>query len=215
MGNILPILLLSARVSDLIDKAHIQVGAVVRGGHWRTMLSRTHCRLGLLAALFLSTALHAQEYRATLNGTVSDQSGASVPGATVIVSNPETGVSTTAQTNPGGDYVIPFVAPGAYTVTVSASGFKQAVRGNIELHAGDKTRVDMRLEVGAPTESITVASEAELVSGTGTIGQTMNSDQVKDLPLLGRNPFLLAALTTGVNSGLYANKVSQLGRFLI
>src|SRR5438477_584417 len=120
------------------------------------MLFRTHRRLGILAAALLSTALHAQEYRGTLNGTVSDQSGARVPGATVTVLNPETGVSTSAQTNAAGAYVVPFIVPGTYTITVSATGFKQATRDNIEVHAGDKIQADMKLEIGATTESILV-----------------------------------------------------------
>lgn len=73
-----------------------------------------------------------------------------------------------------------------YTLTVTATGFKQAVRDNIEVHAGDKIQADMKLEIGASTESVTVSAEAELVSSSGTLGQTMSSGQVKDLPILGR-----------------------------
>ena len=83
----------------------------------------------------------------------------------------------------------------------------------MELHAGDKIQVDVPLQVGQETESITVEARGDLLqTATRSVGQVIDSLQTRDLPVLGRNPFMLAALATGVSSGLYNGKVSQLGR---
>ncbi|HWB83019.1 MAG TPA: TonB-dependent receptor [Bryobacteraceae bacterium] len=167
----------------------------------------------LAASLAITAPLMAQEFRATITGTVIDDSGAAIAGAQVEVRNAGTSFVTMAQTNEAGAYTVPFLLPGTYKVTITAKGFKQSVREGVELHAGDKLQVDAKLEVGGATETVTVSANSELLqTATATLGQVINSEQVKDLPLLGRNPFMLATLATGVNSGLYSQKVSQFGR---
>jgi hypothetical protein len=160
----------------------------------------------LATTLLLTAPLLGQQFRATITGTVTDATGGVVPNAQIEVRNLGTVSVTTAQTNESGAYTVPFLLPGNYKLTVTATGFKQAVRDSIELHASDKVQVDVKLEVGAPTEVLTVTAEAEqLQTATAGMGQVINADQMKDLPLMGRNVFLAAALATGIQSGLYGS----------
>lgn len=170
-----------------------------------------NAKMVLAAALLAMAALAAlpltgQEFRGTITGTVSDQTGAAVPNATIEVRNVDTVSVATAKTNETGAYTVPFLIPGIYKVTVIAQGFKQAVRDSIELHASDKIAVDVRLEVGTSTETMTVEGAMEqLQIATATMGQVVNGDEVKDLPLMGRNTFMLATMASGVFSGLYGS----------
>jgi hypothetical protein len=169
-------------------------------------------RLGFAAALLLAAPLTAQEYRATVSGNVTDPSGASVPRADIEIRNVETQAVATAQTNDSGAYSVPFLLPGTYSLTASAPGFKQAVRPNIELHAGDKVQADLRLEVGVATETVTVAGASEqLKTATASMGQTINTMEARDLPIMGRNSYMLADLATGMYSAL--NTTSQASGF--
>jgi hypothetical protein len=149
--------------------------------------------------LVLALPLAAQEFRATVSGSVTDAQGAVIPGAKVEVRNLETNVGVATVSNDGGAYVAPFVPPGRYSISVSRDGFKRAVRDNIELRVGDRLRIDFQLEVGGVAEQITVTAAAELLeTTTASKGQVIDSGKVRDLPLLGRNPFLLAAISAGV-----------------
>ncbi len=152
-----------------------------------------------ISALLLAQPLAAQEFRATVTGAVTDAQGAVIPGASIEVRNLQTNVSVTTVSNDGGAYVAPFVPPGRYNVIVSRDGFKRSVRDNIELRVGDRLRIDFQLEVGGVAEQITVTAAAELLeTTTASKGQVIDSGKVRDLPLLGRNPFLLAAISAGV-----------------
>lgn len=141
----------------------------------------------------------AQEFRATITGTVTDAQGAVMPGVRVEARNLATGVSVEAVTNDAGIYVAPFLPLGRYVLRASAEGFKTAVREDVELRVGDRLQIDFRMELGGVTEQITVSAAAELLeTTTASKGQVINAAAVRDLPLLGRNPFLLAAIATGV-----------------
>ena len=154
-----------------------------------------------LATILILTMLPilGQEFRATVSGSITDGQGAVVPGAVVEVRNLDTNVGVNTVSNEGGSYVAPFVQPGRYAVTVSREGFKKVVRDSIELRVGDRLRIDFQLEVGAVAEQVTVSANAELLETTSASkGQVIDSAMVRDLPLLGRNPFLLAAISAGV-----------------
>lgn len=173
-------------------------------------------RLGLAAA-FLSIAvwpLAAQEYRATITGTVTDATGAAVPAAQIEARDVATSAVTTARSNEMGVYTLPFLLPGTYDVTATAAGFKQTVHKGIELHAGDKVQADLRLDIGITSESVTVTAQSEqLKAATASMGQTINTMEVQDLPMEGRNTYMLADLATGVYSGIYnSTQVSAYGR---
>ncbi|MEN6536432.1 MAG: TonB-dependent receptor [Bryobacteraceae bacterium] len=156
-----------------------------------------HFLLGSL--LFLSGVVFAQEYRATLLGVIADPSGASVAGAKVTVTNINTGVITTAEVNSGGEYLVPFLLPGTYRLTVEHPGFKSYERSPIELHVNDRTRIDVQLQVGEVTDHISVVAEAPLLEvSSSSRGQVVDNRQVSELPLNGRNPYTLMNLSTGV-----------------
>src|SRR3954454_3873329 len=145
--------------------------------------------------------LHAQSEAggATLNGTVTDATGAAVASAKVTATSPATGFTRTVQTSEAGLYTFPRIPVGAYEVAVEASGFKRAVQQNISLSVGSVLTVDLRLEVGAANETVSVTSEAPVVETERTAtATTVSSQQVRDLPVNGRNFIDFTVLTPGV-----------------
>lgn len=167
-------------------------------------------RLMLLCSAVVASA---QDYRATITGTVADPQGATVPNAVVEARNIDTTFVTKSASNASGLYSIQDLLPGNYDVKITAPGFKEFLRPRIELHSGDKIQVDATLQLGAASETVTVSADTDsLQTATASIGQVVNQSQTEDLPLLGRNTFMLASLSTGVASGLYNEKVSQYGR---
>ena len=168
----------------------------------------------LAASLLFLTPSFAQEFRGTITGTVMDASGAAVPKAEIEARNVDTSAVTAARTNDAGVYTVPFLLPGTYTVTASADGFKKAVQKEVELHAGDKLQIDLKLEVGAPSDSVTVTAESEqLRTATASMGQTINTMETRDLPVMGRNSYMLAELATGMYTALSTtSQASGFGR---
>ena len=130
---------------------------------------------------------------------MTDQSGAVLVNAEVEARHVQTNEVAKTVTNAAGVYVAPFLRPGFYTLTVTASGFKKALRDKIEVRVGDRLEANFTMELGGVTEQVTVTGEAELLqTATASSGQVIDKGAVKDLPLLGRNPFMLAAVATGV-----------------
>src|ERR1041385_5946649 len=115
-------------------------------------------RIRLLAAYiaFAVCSSQAQDIRGTISGTVTDPQGTSIIDAAVVVTNTDTNVSTTLTTNSSGFYEAPLLMAGPYQVTVEARGFKKTVRPNLILTMKSQLRIDVQLEVGALTESITI-----------------------------------------------------------
>ena len=129
----------------------------------------------------------------------SDAQSATLPGVSVSLRNEDTNAQLQTVTNGEGAYVLPFVPIGRYTLTVTLSGFSTTKREGIEVRVGDRLRLDLAMQLGAVTEEVTVRSEAPLLdTGSANRGQVINREQVADLPLLGRNPFMLAQLSPGV-----------------
>jgi uncharacterized membrane protein len=148
----------------------------------------------LLAALGFS-----QEFRATLSGRVFDPTGAAVPNARVEAVNVATNETTTATTDVSGAYTLPFLRPGTYRLTVTASGFKTFTRENIVLQVGQIAGIDVKLEVGEVAERIEVTAQAALLeTQTASRSGIVNTTQVTELPLNTRNPFMLGAMMSGV-----------------
>ena len=148
----------------------------------------------------LSVCALAQEFRATISGRVSDASGAAVVGAQVVVTNLETSAANRTVTSDSGDYVIPALQPGRYRLEVEASGFKKSVRDNLTLEVLARPTIDVALEAGAVTDSITVTADASrLETADASRGEVINGRTLVDLPLNGRNAFALATLVPGVN----------------
>ena len=150
--------------------------------------------------LLFSALVAAQEFRATITGRVMDGTGAGVPGAVVQVRNVETNQATSLKTDARGDYTAPFLRPGTYTVRVEAAGFKTSTRDGILLNVGQRAEVNHTLEIGALNEQITVTAETPMLETTSADrGGVIDNQQVAELPLNARNPFMLSMLVAGVN----------------
>ncbi len=154
----------------------------------------------LLAAglLLVGGVAYAQESYATLTGHVSDSTGARVPGATIDIRNEATGAVKTIQSNGVGDYTVPFLLPGPYTVTVSMTGFKTFSHKKITLLTEETVTENVTLDTGSVEQTVTVEGGTPLVdTANATTGQTLTADQVEDLPSNGRSPLGFARFEFG------------------
>ncbi|MFN7925421.1 MAG: TonB-dependent receptor [Bryobacteraceae bacterium] len=160
------------------------------------MFSPSNPRLRLLAlALALTSSVWSQDTRGRVQGTITDRSEAVVAGATVILRNDNTGITVNQPTNEVGKYLFDFVAPGTYTVTVDMQGFKQYVQRSILVQARGDVTVNASLDLGNTQESVTVESAPVAVQfNTSTMALTLDTKMANSLPIIHRNPFLLAAL---------------------
>ena len=157
--------------------------------------------LQLCALLLCASALvYAQTVTGTISGTVRDASGAVIPNATVKLTQPATGVTREGVTNDKGDFVFSAVTNGEYTMSVTASGFRNAERRGILLTSAEYLSVgEIALEVGNVGEAVTVTAQTEQVqTASAERSGTITSDQVDNLLILGRNVKSLAALLPGV-----------------
>ncbi len=156
--------------------------------------------LSLLAGACL---LHAQEYRSTMTGRITDQSGSAIPNAKVTAIQKDTNVRYPTVAGPEGFYTIPQLLPGAYQVEAEISGFKKYVQTGIELASGARVTVDIQLTVGSNSESITITDAApSLLTASASAGQAITTREVENLPINGRAPMDLAVMAYGVvNTG--------------
>lgn len=155
-------------------------------------------RLIFLLSLAACLAL-AQRDAASLVGQVLDISGGSIAGAAVTAENIETSFSYSAVSGVNGEWTISPVRIGTYKVTIKSKGFRAAVANSISLDVQQRQRVDVKLEPGQVTETMTVQETAPLLeTDTSERGQVINSRTMVGLPLNGRNPVQLAQLTAGV-----------------
>lgn len=162
-----------------------------------------HVAFLALAAVVLSTpAAYAQGgATSTLSGTVTDTSGAVIPGASVVVKKMDTGLTSEAVTNAEGQFTIPQLASGKYTVSVSLAGFKTATVNDVELNAGVPAGVSVKLEVGGIEEQVVVQAGSEVVkTQSSTVSTTLSSKQIQSLPLTSRSGLDFVANLPGVNT---------------
>ncbi|MBM3727450.1 MAG: hypothetical protein FJW40_18760 [Acidobacteria bacterium] len=154
--------------------------------------------LGILS-LFAGACLLAQDYRATILGQVTDPARAAVPGASVRVTKTDTGVSRETVTNSDGYYTITALDPGAYSVHVEAQGFRAVNRTNIILRTADKLNLAITLEIGQIAQEITVVGQQELINtATASRGLVIDPVAVTEIPLNGRQSYMLMNLVPGV-----------------
>jgi hypothetical protein len=148
----------------------------------------------------LGLTASAQQFTGTVQGVVQDSTGAVLAGAEVSIINTATGETRTITTDGNGAYVAPQLKPALYRVTVRKQGFKTATLDGIKLDVQQIRAVDMKLEVGQTTESVSVSASgtAAIEMTSSTVSQTIENKRVVDLPLNGRNPFSLATLSPGV-----------------
>ncbi len=164
------------------------------------MAARTGLTLVLTLALCALPGV-AQETRATVSGTVTDSTGAVIVGASLKLTNTQTGVSFATETNSSGQYRFLFLNPGAYKLAASMAGFKSFERDNIELHVAQTAGIDISLQVGAMSESVTVSSETPLLEVQKVDrGVVIERTRIEELPLSKRNPIMLANLSPGIIS---------------
>jgi hypothetical protein len=157
----------------------------------------------IIAAVCLLTfaSAFAQSDLSTITGTIKDPSGSAVPNAKLAVRNEATGVERTTSSSEAGTFSVTNLASGMYTVTVEAQGFKKYTSRGNKLDANLPLAVDVTLDVGTITESVTVQAVASRIqSETATVGALVEEAQIKNMILNGRNPILLAALKAGVRS---------------
>jgi hypothetical protein len=156
-----------------------------------------------LGAIVILAAIlsQAQITTTTVLGTVTDPTGASIPGAQVKVVNVDTNLSRTTQTDSDGAYRVEFLPVGNYKLEVSAPGFRGYVQQGIVLTVNENARADVKLQVGSTGENVTVTEAASLVDTSSvSIGRTVASTEITELPLVDRNPYALLDLTPGVQS---------------
>ncbi len=159
-------------------------------------------RMLLAATLCLAISASAQTTTGTIQGIVRDATTGVVANAKVTIANQRTGVATQLTTNAEGRYVAPLLLPGDYRVAVEAPGFQRSSQSGVKLDVAQVRVVDIELKVGdiATTVEVTDAPPP-LATSTSSISTTIENKRILDLPLNGRNPFALAALTPGVIPG--------------
>jgi len=152
--------------------------------------------------LVLVSALHAraQQITGSIVGTVKDEQGAVVPGASVKATNADTGFSRVATTAGDGAYRIEYLPVGKYDVEVEMAGFKKFVQQNVVLAVDEAQALNVTLAVGASSETVTVSAAPPLVDTTSaSLGRTVQPAEIIGLPLVNRNAYAELSLTPGCN----------------
>ena len=162
-------------------------------------------QLALLFVLALALVLPAMAQDATIVGTVTDPSGAAVPGVKITITNSATGQILRNVSNEAGQFVANALGVGKYTVAAEISGFKKFEQKDLILNVGDRARVDIALQVGETKESVNVEATAiNVQADSGEISDVVTGTQVLNLSMNGRNLYELATLTPGAASALPA-----------
>lgn len=168
-----------------------------------------------LLACAVPTFLRAQVDTGTLLGTVKDQSGGVIPGATVTIINTETNYSLSKKTGPDGGYVFTPIKIGTYSVNAEAPGFQKTTQVAITVNIQQQALVDLTLTPGNVTQSVQVTAAPELLqTQNSSIQQVVTSRAINELPLNGRNASFLAQLSAGVTGGHDSGRgITQTGTF--
>lgn len=153
----------------------------------------------VLLTLPLMSVAFAQDTRGTIVGRVTDATGSVVAGAEIRAQNTDTGVQAVAKSNNAGNFVLPYLLPGPYTVSGEMAGFKRFVRDGIELRLNDTVEVNIELSVGNVSEAVEVKAETPLLSTVeSSLGQVIDQRRIQDLPSFGGSPMTLVQLAPGV-----------------
>jgi len=141
----------------------------------------------------------SQESRGTVLGRVTDSSGLVVPDATVQISNIATGVTVKGSANGEGNFFFSFLIPGTYQIIAEKTGFKRFQRDGIEVHVNDRLEVNIPLQLGVVSDTVTVTEEAPLLDTTSaSVGRVVDSKEVRELPMNHGDPDNLIRLSGGV-----------------
>ncbi|MCA1578762.1 MAG: carboxypeptidase regulatory-like domain-containing protein [Acidobacteria bacterium] len=155
----------------------------------------------LLLSIGLLVGVHAQSSTAgNITGTVRDPQGAAVPKAEITLIEEKTGATRTVTTNDDGFYNVPSLIPGVYTISTAPAGFKKTIVPSVELHVNENKTVNIDLQVGQVTETVTITSDTQTVeTRSGEVSSLITEKQVTELPLNGRNYAQLALMVPGVS----------------
>src|SRR6266850_4467728 len=163
-------------------------------------MPRFRSLLIVLSLSLISLPVFSQKYTGTIRGIVLDSSGAMVPNAQVTATNIATNAERSATATDGGEYVIPDLPAGTYTVKGKGKGFKETVATGVELHVASTANVNLKLEVGSTSETVTVEAQTVRVeTSSAGLGEVVTGDQVRELPLNGRSFVQLTQLQPGVS----------------
>ena len=176
---------------------------------WKRRLLATFGALCLAVAL--PAAGSAQQLYGSITGVVTDESGLGIPGATVSITNTQTGLERTTVSNETGTYSFTNVLPGSYDVKVSLQGFREFNRTGVPVSVGTVSRVDVQLQVGAITETVTVQSERRLLqTDKADVSTQLRSEEIENLPLAQyRNYQSLMNLVPGATPTQYQNALTD------
>lgn len=168
-------------------------------------LVSTPLLVAALALLFIgtfgtsSTIAQSQALNGQIEGYIFDANGAAVPNASVVVRSIDTGAERTVSTDASGFYRVPLLPLGGYRVTVEAPSFKRTVREGITLSAGQTAGININLEPGDVSATVTITSDAPIAdSAKIDVGRTLNTREIQDLPLVSRNPYNYSLLQANV-----------------
>src|SRR5260370_1533586 len=170
----------------------------------RTM--RRNSGFFLLVCLLVALSAAAQNITGTIQGTVTDPQGAAVPNAQVSIKNVDTGEARTGTTSSQGFYTAPELPVGTYDVTIKQPNFKTFISKHVELDASTTTKLNAVLQVGSVNEEVTVpASAIQVETNTGAVGNVVEGNEVRELPLNGSNFVELTQLAPGVSPASFFN----------
>jgi hypothetical protein len=156
---------------------------------------------GILLLVAAAVATMAQVNKANLTGVVHDPSGLAVPRVSMRLTNVATGLAREEITDQTGLYRFTLVDFGVYRLEAEVPGFRKSVREGVRLDVGETTTVDVTLEVGSQTEAITVTAESPLLrTETGSLGTSVDTRPILELPLLGRNPMSFWSFPQGFST---------------
>jgi hypothetical protein len=181
-------------------------------------MSRTNLVICLIIVALTAGSAFAQTAGAgTITGTLTDQTGAAVPGATVVVRNTDTGIERSTTSNDSGIYVATFLQPGHYEVTVSKTGFAKILRKDLTVQVGQTVSIDLAMPIQTTQDQVTVTGQESLIDPEKTeVSQVVSKTLIENLPIIGRRWDNFVLLTPGVTtdgglvsyrgiSGLYNN----------
>ena len=169
------------------------------------MLSRSSqvFSLTLASAFFLFASLTSAQVRTTgtISGTVTDPSGAVVPGASLTISEASTGFSKTVTSNASGEYVFPVLQPGTYSLKVSAKGFADAEYNDVVVSAARTANITVQMKVGSASQTVEISAHSQVLeTTTNTLATTISPGAIQNLPLAGRDVLEFAQLVAGAQS---------------
>jgi len=167
----------------------------------RACQSRIIPLMTIILGIVLALSARAQTTSGAVSGTITDPSGASVVGAQVVSVNLDTGETHTAATNGSGNYIFPALVPGRYEIVCTVAGFSTQRQTGVVINVNENSHVSFVLAPGSVDQSVTVSARTPGIDATESqIGQTIEQQQIQDLPLNGRSAYGLALLSPGVSN---------------